>query len=163
MQTNVRRLTVCAAVAAIYFALTFWLAPISYGPIQVRLSEAMCILPFIAPYTAWGLFVGCLLANICNPAGVLLLDVIFGSLATLLAAWITSRTRSRWLAPMPPVLINGAVVGAVLAYTLSPQTFWASFVLFGSQVALGELIACYAGGLSLLYAVEHTGIQKLLQ
>ena len=91
MKTNVRRLTVCAAVAAIYTALTFWLAPISYGPIQVRLSEAMCILPFFAPYTIWGLFVGCLLANICNPGGVMLLDVIFGSLATLLAAWLTSR------------------------------------------------------------------------
>lgn len=158
-----RRLTVCAAVAAIYIALTFLLAPISYGPIQCRVSEALCVLPFVSPYTGWGLFVGCLLSNLFNPAGVNLLDVVFGSLATLIAALMTARARHWALAPLPAVLVNAVVIGAVLAYTTAPQAFAGTFVLFACQIAVGQVLSCYVLGLPLLYAVRRTGIAKLLR
>ena len=85
-----------AAIAAIYAALTLALAPISYGAVQVRVSEALTVLPFFMPHSAVpGLFLGCLLANFLGGAGIW--DVIFGSAATLVAAMITARCRSRML------------------------------------------------------------------
>ena len=86
---SLRKLTFAAVVGALYAALTIALAPISYGPLQFRVSEVLCILPFFFPFTAWGLFVGCALANLFGSG--LLPDIVFGSLATLLAALCTSK------------------------------------------------------------------------
>lgn len=163
MNSSTRKLTTCAVVAALYAALTLLLAPISYGNIQVRISEALTVLPFFAPYTGAGLFVGCLIANLLSPFGINLLDVVFGSLATLLAAWLTARCKSRWLAPLPPVLVNAVVIGGILAYTSTPEQFWASFALFGIQIALGQLAACYLGGQALLYALDKSGLRRILK
>ena len=99
---NIKKMTTCAVIAAAYAALSLLLAPISYGNVQIRVSEALTILPFIAPYTTTGLFIGCLLANLLNPLGINLLDVIFGSLTTLLAGLLTARCKNRWLASLPP-------------------------------------------------------------
>ena len=82
------RLAVSAVVAAAYAALTVALAPISYGAVQFRVSEALTVLPFLMPFTAWGLFAGCILANLYTGSVV---DILFGSLATLLAALLTAR------------------------------------------------------------------------
>ena len=94
---NVKKLTFGAAIAAIYAVLTIFLAPISYGPLQCRISEALCILPVLSPTAVWGLFVGCLVANIFTGS---LVDVIFGSLTTLIAAILTYKTRKKLL-PSP--------------------------------------------------------------
>ena len=102
-----------AAVAAIYAALTLALAPISYGAVQVRVSEALTVLPFFMPRSAVpGLFLGCFLANFLGGAGIW--DVVFGSAATLIAAMLTARCRSRMLSPLAPVLVNAVVVGCLL-------------------------------------------------
>lgn len=147
-QISVRKLAVAAVVGAAYAALTLIFLPISFGPVQCRVSEALCVLPFFFPYTMWGLFVGCILSNLVGGYGIL--DIVCGSLATLLAAWCTAHVRRKWLAPLPPVLSNGVIIGAMLAYVLTPSSFGASFVLFGAQVAAGELLACYVLGLPLL-------------
>ena len=84
MHITTRKLAAAAVTGAAYAALTMLLAPISYGAIQCRVSEVLCILPFFIPCTAWGLFAGCAIANLLSAAGIF--DVIFGSLATLLAA-----------------------------------------------------------------------------
>ena len=83
MKINTRKLVTAAIIGALYAGLTMVLSPISYGPIQMRVSEVLCILPYFLPYTAWGLFFGCIVANLISAAGIL--DVVFGSLATLLA------------------------------------------------------------------------------
>ncbi len=158
-----KKLTVCAVIAAAYAALTLLLAPIAYANIQIRLSEALTILPFIAPYTGWGLVVGCLLANLLSPFGINPLDVVFGTLASLLAALATARIRKRSLAPLPPVLLNALIVGAVLAYTSAPDAFWPSYALFGLEVGAGQLVACYGGGLLLLKIMEKTGLADALR
>lgn len=163
MKLTTRKLTACAVLAALYAALTLLLAPIAYGNVQMRVSEALTVLPFLAPYTGAGLFVGCLIANLLSPFGINPLDVVFGSLATLLAAWLTSRCKSRWLAPLPPVLVNAVVIGGVLAYTSAPENFFASFVLFAAQIGLGQLAACYIGGSALLYALEKTGLKRIFE
>ena len=84
---------------------------LTFGPIQVRFSEALCLLPFLFPETAWGLGVGCLIANLFSPYGAL--DIVVGSLSTLIAALLTARCRSPWTAALPPVVCNMVLVGAV--------------------------------------------------
>ena len=155
--SKTKRIAYAAVVAAAYAALTMLLAPISYGPIQFRLSECLCILPFFDPVFAAGLFVGCLIANLMSTAG--LLDIVFGSLATLLAALCTAALGKRgkgWLncilACLAPVIFNALIVGAVLAYTIAPEgmVFGAAFALFGFQVGLGEAVVLFVLGLPLM-------------
>ncbi len=99
-----------AIIAALYVALTFVFAPISFREIQVRIAEALTILPVFTPAAIPGLFLGCLLGNIMG--GAMLPDVIFGSLATLIGAFFTWKLRkfSPWLAPLPPILSNTLII-----------------------------------------------------
>lgn len=142
-----------ALLAAIYAALTLLVYPIAFGNLQFRISEALTILPFFNPYCTIGLGIGCFIANLIGGNGIL--DIIFGTLATVLAAYCTSKIRRDWLAPLPPVVINMVVIGAVLAYTLTPDAFWTSFVIFGAEVGLGQLGACYVLGLPLLKLLKR--------
>ena len=116
MKIRTRQLTLAALTAAAYAVLSYFgsIFGITYGPIQCRFSEALCVLPFFLPETAWGLGVGCLIANLLSPYGVL--DIVVGSAATLLAALLTARCKKMWLAPLPPVLTNTVLIGLVLAY-----------------------------------------------
>ncbi len=136
-----------AIIAAMYAALTIGFQPICYGQIQVRVSEVLTVLPFFTPAAIPGLFVGCLLANVFSPIG--LADVIFGSLATLIAAYVTSKMRKTYLAPLPPVIVNGIVVGFELYYVYK-------LPLFASMgwVALGEIIVCYGVGYFLVLTLD---------
>ena len=122
-----------------YFANIFGLA---FGPVPCRVSEALCVLPFFFPGTAWGLFVGCLLTNLLSAYGPL--DLIFGSLATLLAGLVTARVRSRLLAPLPPVAFNAVIVSAVIAYSEAGASaaVWPAYVYNALTLAAGELLAC---------------------
>ena len=149
MKFSVRQLTFCAAVAAVYAALTLVLAPISFGLIQLRAAEALCVLPFFVPETAWGLFVGCLISNIFGGFGVP--DMVFGSLATLVSAWLTSRIRNRPLACLPPVVMNAVVIGCVLTAELTETNFLRTFALNAATIALGEAGAMFCLGLPLMY------------
>lgn len=116
MKLHTKQLTLAALTAAAYAVLSYFgsIFGITYGPIQCRFSEALCVLPFFLPETAWGLGVGCLIANLLSPYGVL--DIVVGSAATLLAALLTARCQKKWLAPLPPVIANTVLIGLVLAY-----------------------------------------------
>lgn len=150
---STRDLTFAAMLAALYAALT--LALPAYTPIQVRVSEALTVLPFLYPAATPGLFIGCLVANVISPYG--LPDMICGSLATLLACLWTQNLRSRWLAPLPPVLCNAVIVGAVLAWSETGITpaFWPVYAGNAFTVGLGELIACYFLGSVLLIVLPR--------
>ena len=141
-------LTLAAVVAALYAALT--LALPAFGPVQVRVAEALTVLPFLFPVTAPGLMVGCLVANLLSPYGIV--DILCGTAATALAAFLTAKMPNRMLAPLPPVVCNGVIVGGMLAWYevgFSPN-FLSVFAVNGAGVALGELVACYVlGGLLL--------------
>ena len=162
MNTSTRKLTRAAIVGAAYAALSMLgaLLGISYGPIQCRFSEALCVLPFLFPETAWGLGIGCLIANLRSPYG--LLDILAGSAATLCAALLTRRCKSRVLAPLPPVLCNGLLIGALLAFeqTGTGGAFAAAFWYNACSVAAGEALACYGLGLLLLRALEKRGMGR---
>lgn len=158
MKINTRNLITAAVVGALYAVLTMALAPISYGALQFRVSEVLCILPFFMPSTAWGLFVGCIVANLMSTAGVL--DVVFGSLATLITCLCIARCgkmgntlKARLLACFMPVVWNGLIVGATLTIALAglnPLTHFGAFLVFAGEVALGELGVMYLIGLPLM-------------
>lgn len=138
-------------IAAIYAVLTIAFAPISYGLFQVRISEALTILPFFTPAAIPGLFIGCIVANFYGGLGPV--DFVFGSLATLVAALITYFIRKyKYIVPLPAVIVNGIVVGIILNVA-------AGFPLITSMlwVAAGEAVACYALGLPLLLSLESYG------
>ena len=146
MSKNTDFITRAAAIAAIYVVLTLVFAPISYGEVQVRISEALTILPFFTPAAVPGLFIGCLIANVIG--GGIILDVIFGSVATLLGAVGTYLLRdNRWLAPLPPVISNMIIVPLVLKYGYGVPLPIPMLMLF---IAIGEVISCYVLGELLL-------------
>jgi len=150
---NVKRIALCGAVAALYFALTMALAPISFGAVQFRVSEVLCVLPFFFPETIIGLFVGCILANLFSPFGWV--DVVFGSLATLLAAICTAKCRVKWIAPIFPVITNAIIVGALITVVYEPEVHWETFPINAAYVGLGELGVMYILGLPLLLILER--------
>ena len=156
-----RYLTRAAVIAALYVALTYvaGIMNLAYGPVQFRFSEALTVLPFLFPEAVPGLFVGCVISNLISPYGVL--DLVVGSAATLLAAIWTNRCRSRWFAPMPPVIANAVMVGAMIAWYEAGfgAGFPAAFAYNALTVGLGELIVCYALGLPLLKLLENRGVK----
>ena len=148
-----------AMIAAVYVVLTFVFATISFGEIQVRISEALTILPVFTPAAVPGLFVGCLLGNMLS--GAYLPDVIFGSLATLLGAIGTRalRNASPFLAPLPPIIANALIVPFVLRYTYGVAL---PIPLMMLTVGVGEVISC--GGLGLiLYFTLGTRLKSIFR
>ena len=149
---DTKQLTLAALVAALYAVLSYFgsIFGLTYGPVQFRFAEALCVLPFLFPATAPGLFVGCLIANLLSPYG--LVDVIFGSLATLIGATLATKMPNKWLAPLPTVLANGVIIGAMIAwYEVGfSAAFPTMFLLNGIWIAIGEIGACYVLGMILL-------------
>ena len=141
-----------AMIAAIYTALTMLFRPISYGMMQVRVSEALTILPFLTPAAIPGLAIGCLISNILGPYG--LLDIVVGTAATTLAAYLSSKMKFKSLVPLPPVLINAVFIGAMLYYLFlgSPDQapLWSMMLWVGA----GQMAACYGLGYPLLVLLE---------
>lgn len=145
-----RSLCMSAVIAALYAALTLLLAPISYGPIQLRLSEALTLLPMLLPQAVPGLFVGCLIANLYTG---MLTDIIFGSLATLIAAVGTYLLRKKpLLAAACPVVANAVIVGLTLALS-----FNLPLLLTMAEVAIGE-IGAVAIGMIILSGIKRAKI-----
>lgn len=111
-----RRLVRGAIIASLYIAITFVVAPVGFGHIQFRASEALTVLPIIYPESIVALYIGVLLANLLGGCGPL--DIFGGSLVTLLAAYLTYRTRETWLAYLWPILLNGFLISVYLAPAL---------------------------------------------
>ena len=152
-----RKITQAAVIAALYAALTILSAatPLGYlafGPVQARIAEALTVLPFFTCAAIPGLALGCLVSNIVGAMfglGGGMLDIIFGTLATLAAAWLSSKIKKPGLVPLPPVIINAFVVAGTLAYTLH-MPYWPWVLSIGA----GQLIACYGLGYPLLLLLK---------
>lgn len=160
---SVRDLTLTAVVAALYATLTLTLPIPQYGGVQLRVAEAFTVLPFLFPQAVPGLTLGCFIANLLGSPMVA--DWVFGTLATFLAAVWTSQVKSRWLAPLPPVICNAAIVGAEIAlFFPNGMAFLPAYWLNAFTVGLGELIACYVlGGLLLTALPKLPYIQEIMR
>ncbi|MGI6070477.1 MAG: QueT transporter family protein [Blautia sp.] len=141
-----------AAIAAIYVVLTVLFAPLSFGNIQIRFSEALTVLPFFTPAAVPGLFVGCLIANILG--GAIPADIICGSMATLIGAVFTYQLRNhnKFLAPLPPILANTVIVPFVLFYGYGINLPIPFMML---TVGVGEVVSCGILGMIVLLALER--------
>ena len=147
-------------IAALYVVLTFLshLAGLDSGVIQVRISEALCILSAFTPAAIPGLTIGCFLSNLIN--GCVWQDILFGTLATFLGALLGYLLRkvSVWLVPVPTVLANALIVPFVLVYAYGvPDAWWFCFLTVGA----GELIAAFALGM-ILYFAARKPLEKVL-
>lgn len=149
---NVKLLTQAGMIAAIYVVVTWLFAAFSFGEVQIRLSEALTILPVFTPAAVPGLFVGCIIGNILG--GAVLPDIVFGSLATLIGALGTRalRDRSPYLAPVPPVLANALIVPFVLRYAYAVPLPIPFMML---TVGIGEVISCGVLGMLLYFALKR--------
>lgn len=139
-----------AALGGLYALLTV-LPPfnaISYGPVQVRVAESLTVLPYFLPWAPWGLYLGCILANLASP--FLIWDLTVGALATLVAAFLTRKAPGPHLAPLPPVIVNALAVAAYVG-PLSGLPYWSVALYIG----LGELIACYGLGYPLILILSR--------
>ena len=153
-----KSIAISGIIAALYAVMAYFSSVfgIAYGPIQCRFSEALTVLPFLFPEAVPGLFIGCVVTNLMSTVGPL--DIIFGSLATLLAALWTRRMPNKWLAPLPPVVCNAVIIGAMIAWYEVGFTnaFWGMFAFNALTVGIGEAIACYVLGLLLLQVISRT-------
>ena len=147
---STRRLAAAGLIAAVYAAATLLLPIPQYLGVQFRVAEAMTLLPFLFPEAIPGLVVGCFLANFLGSP--IVLDWLFGTLATLLAALIPRRMPNPYLAAVPPVLCNAVIVGAEIAWfeVQSGAAFWPAFGLNALMVGAGEAAVCVLLGIPLL-------------
>jgi uncharacterized membrane protein len=150
---KLKNLALSSMIAALYAALTIILAPISYGQLQFRVSEALTLLPFYIPEAVPGLFVGCVIANCFGGNG--LWDVVVGSFATLAAAYLSRKMPWLWLAALPPILVNMLLIGWLL-HLLYSLPLWSTVIYVG----IGQAGACGLLGYPLMRALEKRGILK---
>ena len=171
MKNNkLRRMVFAAMIAAMYAALTLMLSPISFGNIQIRMSEAMVLLPVLFASSVPGVTLGCFMANLIGAMMGLsilgYLECIVGTLATLLAAVLSRKFADirvkniPWVSVLMPVLFNGVIIGAELAYALMPEAMLTGFVIFGFEVAFGELLAVGVFGIPLVKAFERAKVKE---
>ena len=150
---SARALTLSAMVASLYFVLCYFgnIFQLTFGPVQVRLGEALTVLPFLFPVTAPGLAVGCLLTNILSPYGPI--DMVVGTLATAVAAFLTARMPRWYLAGLPPIAMNALLLPPMWAWAQAGAlngAFWAAYCLNLWTFVVGEALACYVLGTVLL-------------
>ena len=154
-----RNLVFGALIAAIYVVLTLMLRPISYGPIQFRISEALCVLPYFTPAAIPGVFLGCLISNLLG--GAVIMDVVFGSLATLIGAygaWLLRGLPGRflWVATVPTILANMLIIPPVLMFAYGVED---SFLWLAATVGIGEVVCAGILGSVLGYGMKKSKLR----
>ena len=171
MKFTTRQITQAALIAAIYLVLTLAFIPISFGLIQFRIAEALMLLAAITPAAIPGLFVGCILANLIGGLGIV--DIIFGSLATLIAALVTYyggrmipaglRKIKPFLLPLPTIIFNGIIVGGYLPFIIPEirslnNNLGIVLAMTIGAVMLGELVVTYVLGVPLYFGIKRSRI-----
>lgn len=154
-------------IAALYVVLTYMLAPISYGPVQARVSEVLTIFPIFSGATISGVALGCVISNIINPENLGPVDIIGGTLATVIAgvfSYLIGK-KNKWLGIIPPIVANGLIVGGYLPFLLVDpgSTVTVQTVLFTMlTVAAGEAAVMAVLGLPLIAVIKNTGLKNKL-
>lgn len=149
---NTKRLTRGAMIAGLYIVITYILAPVSFGPLQFRAAEALTVLPIIYPEAIPALFIGVFISNIIGGLG--LVDIIGGSLVTLIAAYFTYRFRDSILAYLSPVILNGFLISIYLKF-LFGIPYWLTVI----QISASEALVVFLLGYPLIYYLKKKGIE----
>lgn len=157
-----RQIALSGIVAGLYAAVTLLTASFSYSNIQFRIAEALCPLVALEPSLTIGLTLGCLIANLFSTVSAL--DMIVGTAATLIGCLLTARLSKTWLLPLPTILANTLLVGSMLSWVMMPrELFWEGLMLFGAEVAVGEIVVLYLLGIPLyLFLKRNNTLGRLL-
>lgn len=157
---SVKRLVLTGLIAALYVVFTLPFGQVAFGPIQFRIAEILTLLPFFSPWAIWGVTIGCLLSNLLFST---VWDALFGTLATLLAAWCTYKCKHLLLAPIPPILFNGVIIGALLTFMSVGRLDWAVFGTIAVEVTASEFIVCFALGVPFMRMIKHYKLERFLK
>ena len=160
---TVRDIAQAAMVAALYTVMGYFanIFGLAYGPIQCRFAEALTVLPVVFPAAAPGLVVGCFLTNLLSLYGPF--DVVFGTLATAIAAWLTMKMPRWYLAALPPILVNAVILPPMWAWAevgAINSAFWAACGFNAVTFMVGEAVACYVLGTLLLTALPKVPVLR---
>ena len=155
-----RQIALNGVIAGLYAAITILTASFAYGNIQFRIADALCVLVVLDPSLTIGLTLGCLIANIFSTVSAL--DIVIGTAGTLLGCLLAAKVRKDWLVPVPVILANAVLVGAMLAYVLTPGALLQGFLINGGEVLLGEAFVLYALGVPLLLFFRKSGMMDRL-
>ncbi len=160
---STKRLCRAGVIAALYAALTYAFTPVAFGPMQVRPAEALCLLPLLFPEAIFALTIGCALSNISSPYAVY--DVIFGSLSTLFAAFITYLTGrfikkegiKLFVGGIPPILCNALILPLVLVFlngSGGETSLLIAYLTCAGSIALSQSVWIYALGIPLYFSLK---------
>ena len=155
-----RQIALNGVVAGLYAAITILTASFAYGNIQFRIADALCVLVVLEPSLTVGLTLGCLIANIFSTVSAL--DIVIGTAGPLLGCLLAARVRKDWFVPVPVILANAVLVGAMLAYVLTPNALLQGFLINSGEVLLGEAAVLYALGVPLLLFFRKSGLMDRL-
>lgn len=146
---NTKFFAKAAVIAALYIAIGYFFKPWEFNAIQIRPSEALNILVYFSPSAAWGLFIGCVINNLSSPFG--LVDIVFGSLATLVSGLIGSKIKNKYLVGLPSVIVNGIVVAAIIStQSGTPE----AYLPVMANITLCQFLSVYLLGTPLLLFID---------
>lgn len=164
---RIRLIVYSGVIAALYVVLTLPIAQFAFGPVQFRLAESLTILPVFAFGYIPGLSLGCFLANLLNPSNLGPVDIIGGTAATLIAGFLSRilGKKNKFLGIIPPILVNGLIVGGYLPFLLLDKDSEITAAAVGismAEVAVSEAIVVIAIGLPLMFIIMKTPELKSL-
>ena len=159
-KTPLRGMILTGLIAALYVVFTLPFGQVAFGPIQFRIAEVLTLLPFFTPWAIPGCTLGCLISNLLFSTPW---DALFGTLATLLAALCTYKSKKMLLAPLWPVLFNGLIIGTMLTFMLLPAFEWLPWLLMMAEVTASEFVVCYGLGLPFMSLVKRSRLEEYLK
>ena len=157
---SVKGMAVAGVIAALYVALTLPFGQIAFGPIQFRLAELLTLLPFFSPWAIPGVTLGCLLSNLLFST---VWDALFGTLATLIAAYFTYKSRHLLIAPIWPILFNGLIIGTMLTFMILGEFQWGAWLAMMFEVAASEFVVCFALGVPFMQYWKKYKLDRFLK
>ncbi len=153
-------LVLTGLIAALYVVLTLPFGQIAFGPIQFRIAEVLTLLPFFTPWAIPGVTLGCLISNLLFSTPW---DALFGTLATLIAAYFTYRSKHLLIAPLWPILFNGLIIGTMLVFMIIGEFRLLPWLTMMAEVAVSEFIVCFAIGVPFMRTVQHYNLQRFFK
>lgn len=156
---SIKGMAIAGVIAALYVALTLPFGQFAFGPIQFRLAEILTLLPFLSPWAIWGVTLGCFLSNLLFST---VWDVLFGTLATLIAAICTYKSRHLLVAPIWPILWNGLIIGTMLTVLTLDSFAIAPWLTIMAEITASEFVVCFALGVPFLKCFKKYKLDRFL-
>ncbi len=160
MKRTTKGLAITGIIAALYVVLTLPLGQFAFGPIQFRLAELLTLLPFFTPWAIPGVTLGCLLSNLIFSTPW---DALFGTLATLIAAYCTYKSRHLLIAPLWPILFNGLIIGTMLTFLMLESFAWPAWLMMVLEIAASEFIVCFGLGVPFMRLIQKRRLDRLIK